>query len=79
MRYKNKIVLITGSGSGIGKAAALAFSKEGGKIIVSDINEDNGLKTVSEIIKNKGDRKEGYLDYYPVRNCFLNRTFSYPF
>ncbi len=55
MRYKNKIVLITGSGSGIGKAAALAFSKEGGKIIVSDINEDNGLKTVSEIIKNKGE------------------------
>ncbi len=54
MKYKNKIVLITGSGSGIGKAAALAFSKEGGTIIVSDINEINGLKTVSEIIKNNG-------------------------
>ena len=55
MRYKNKIVLITGSGSGIGKAAALAFSKEGGTIIVSDINEINGVKTVSEIIKNNGE------------------------
>ena len=54
MNFKNKIVLITGSGSGIGKAAALAFSKEGGTIIVSDINEINGLKTVSEIIKNNG-------------------------
>ena len=54
MRYKDKIVLITGSGSGIGKAAALAFSKEGGTIIVSDINETNGLETVSEIIKNNG-------------------------
>jgi len=54
MKYKNKIVLITGSGSGIGKAAALAFSKEGGTIIVSDINEINGVKTVSEIIKNNG-------------------------
>ena len=54
MKYKNKIVLITGSGSGIGKAAALAFSKEGGIIIVSDINEINGVKTVSEIIKNNG-------------------------
>ena len=54
MRYKDKIVLITGSGSGIGKAAALAFSKEGGTIIVSDINETNGLETVSEIIKNYG-------------------------
>jgi NAD(P)-dependent dehydrogenase (short-subunit alcohol dehydrogenase family) len=47
--------LITGSGSGIGKAAALAFSKEGGTIIVSDINEINGVKTVSEIIKNNGE------------------------
>ena len=55
MKYKNKIVLITGSGSGIGKAAALAFSKEGGTIIVSDINEINGVKTVSEIIKNNGE------------------------
>ena len=55
MRYKDKVVLITGSGSGIGKAAALAFSKEGGKIIVSDINEKNGLKTVSEIINNNGE------------------------
>ena len=55
MRFKNKIVLITGSGSGIGKAAALAFSKEGGVIIVSDINVKNGLKTVSEITKNGGE------------------------
>ena len=44
MKYKNKIVLITGSGSGIGKAAALAFSKEGGTIIVSDINELMALR-----------------------------------
>ena len=43
MRYKDKIVLITGSGSGIGKAAAIAFSKEGGELVVSDINEVNGL------------------------------------
>ena len=49
MRYKDKIVLITGSGSGIGKAAAIAFSKEGGTIVVSDINEKNGLETVSEL------------------------------
>ena len=49
MRYKDKIVLITGSGSGIGKAAALAFAKEGATLIVSDINNKNGLNTVSEI------------------------------
>ena len=54
MRYKDKIVLITGSGSGIGKAAAIAFEKEGGKLVVSDINEKNGLETVSEIKNNSG-------------------------
>ena len=54
MRYKDKIVLITGSGSGIGKAAAIAFSKEGGTIVVSDINEKNGLETVLEIKSNAG-------------------------
>ena len=54
MRYKDKIILITGSGSGIGKAAAIAFSKEGGTIIVSDINEKNGLETVLEIKSNAG-------------------------
>ncbi len=54
MRYKDKIVLITGSGSGIGKAAAIAFAKEGGNIIVSDVNKENGLNTVSEITNNKG-------------------------
>ena len=54
MRYRDKIVLITGSGSGIGKAAAIAFAKEGATLIVSDINKDNGLDTVSEIINNSG-------------------------
>ena len=54
MRYKDKTVLITGSGSGIGKAAALAFAKEGANLIVSDINDENGLNTVSEITNNKG-------------------------
>ena len=54
MRYKDKIVLITGSGSGIGKAAAIAFAKEGGTLVVSDINEKNGLETVSEIKNNSG-------------------------
>ena len=49
MRYKDKIVLITGSGSGIGKAAAIAFSKEGGTLIVSDINE---VKRIRNCIRN---------------------------
>jgi NAD(P)-dependent dehydrogenase (short-subunit alcohol dehydrogenase family) len=47
--YQNKVVLVTGAGSGIGKASALAFGREGASVIVSDINEDAGMKTVVAI------------------------------
>ena len=49
MNFKDKIVLITGAASGIGRAAALAFSKAGGIIIVSDINVEGGMETVTQI------------------------------
>ena len=40
MRLKNKIALITGSASGIGKSCAEIFAQEGATVIVSDIDED---------------------------------------
>ena len=49
MNFKDKIVLITGAASGIGRAAALAFAKAGGTIVVSDINVEGGMETVSQI------------------------------
>lgn len=52
---KNKVAIITGSGSGIGKAAAILYAKEGAKVIVSDINEEHGNAVVAEIRKNGGD------------------------
>jgi NAD(P)-dependent dehydrogenase (short-subunit alcohol dehydrogenase family) len=50
---ESKVAIITGAGSGIGKATALLFSDEGAKVIVSDISEENGKTTVNEI-KAKG-------------------------
>lgn len=41
---KNKTVIITGAGSGLGKAIALKFAKNGANVIVSDINEEAGKK-----------------------------------
>jgi NAD(P)-dependent dehydrogenase (short-subunit alcohol dehydrogenase family) len=49
MRLADKITLITGSGSGIGKSTALLFAKEGAVVIVNDLNEENGKRTVQEI------------------------------
>lgn len=53
MRLKNKIALITGGGSGIGKETALLFAKEGAKVVVVDVNTKAGKQTVTEINKKK--------------------------
>ncbi len=49
MKFKNKIVLVTGAGSGIGRGTALAFAREGATVVVSDINEAGGQETVELI------------------------------
>lgn len=53
LRFKNKTVLITGAGSGIGQAAALAFAREGAKIAVADISHDATEETVALLKKIK--------------------------
>ena len=52
---ENKVAIITGSGSGIGKAMALLYAKEGAKIVVSDIDEKGGNEVVSEIKAKNGE------------------------
>jgi len=54
MRLKNKTAIITGSGSGIGRACALLFAKEGAKVIVADWSFE-GEKTAEEIRQNGGE------------------------
>ncbi|WP_029038639.1 SDR family NAD(P)-dependent oxidoreductase [Salinimicrobium xinjiangense] len=51
---KNKVVIITGAGSGIGEATALLFAKEGAKVVVSDINDETGEEVVKRIEKAGG-------------------------
>ena len=49
MEFKGKIILVTGAGSGIGRVTAHAFAKEGGTVVISDINEKGGEETVAQI------------------------------
>lgn len=46
---KNKVVIITGAGSGIGQAAAIKFAAAGSKVVVADFSEKGGNATVQKI------------------------------
>lgn len=48
-RYKDKVALVTGAASGMGKAAALRLASEGATVVVADINEEGVKQTASEI------------------------------
>ena len=54
-RVEGKVALITGGASGIGRATALTFAREGAKLIVADTNEEGGQQTVRLIKENRGD------------------------
>ncbi len=50
MRFKNKVAIITGAGSGIGRATAIKLAREGAKIVVADISETHGESVKEEIL-----------------------------
>lgn len=52
-----KVALVTGAGSGIGREAALLYAKNGAHVIVSDMNEAGGLETVDKIKAVGGDAR----------------------
>jgi NAD(P)-dependent dehydrogenase (short-subunit alcohol dehydrogenase family) len=52
--FQNKVVLIVGGTTGIGRAAALSFAKEGAKVVVSGRREAEGMETVRQIRQADG-------------------------
>ena len=51
-RIQDRVAIITGAGSGIGEATAIRFAQEGAKVVIAEINLENGKK-VTDVINNK--------------------------
>jgi NAD(P)-dependent dehydrogenase (short-subunit alcohol dehydrogenase family) len=69
MRLNDKVALITGAGSGIGRESALLFSKEGADILAVDLNEQAAAETVA-MIRQAGQRAVAFrADVAKARDC----------
>lgn len=55
MRLADKVAIITGAGSGMGRASAIRFAEEGAKVVVADIDHEGGTETVDIVRDNGGD------------------------
>ena len=55
MKLVEKVAIVTGAGSGFGRASAILFAKEGAKVVVADIDQQNGQETLKTIQDNGGE------------------------
>ena len=62
MILKDRVAIITGAGSGIGRAGALIMAREGAHVVVADIDGANAGETVDEVTKAGGSAESFVID-----------------
>jgi len=67
MKLEEKVALITGGATGIGRAAAILFAREGARVAIADINEKDAQETVQIIKQDGGDAFFTHVDLVNVR------------
>jgi NAD(P)-dependent dehydrogenase (short-subunit alcohol dehydrogenase family) len=69
MRLKDKVALITGAGSGIGRESALLFAREGAAIAIVDLNDQAGHETVALVERESGRAAYCRADVSKAADC----------
>jgi 3-oxoacyl-[acyl-carrier protein] reductase len=69
MKFRGKVALVTGAGSGIGRATALLFAREGARVACADLNEDAAKETVQQIEKAGGQALALRADVSRAADC----------
>lgn len=79
-RLKGQTAIITGAGSGIGRASAIAFASEGAKVVVVDVDRTSAESTVNEIQRHSGQAVAQVCDVsksHDVRNAIETAVQTY--